>query len=161
MTQKNTFEDVLLEPRFMEKSYKEAMLLTQDVANYFELENKSLSEESINVGPSVTYASETMRVSTCLMQIMSWFLVQKAVDNGEITPQQASEPPYRLGAFDICLAEVDTENGILPEQFVIYLNKAQNLYRQVARMDHMRYGNSEAINTVHNMLDQLKKDNNE
>ncbi len=82
MTQKNTFEDVLLEPGFMEKSYKEAMLLTQEVADYFELENKSLSEESPNVKSSVSYASETMRVSTCLMQIMSWFLVQKAVNNG-------------------------------------------------------------------------------
>ncbi len=78
-----------------------------------------------------------------------------------MTPEQARGRQYRLGAFDICLAEVDTENGILPEQFVIYLNKAQNLYRQVARMDHMRYGNREAINMVHNMLDRIKENNNE
>jgi len=159
MTQKNTFEDGFLEPRFLEKSYKEAMVLTQEVANYFELENKSILK-ALNEGPDVSYASETMRVSTCLMQVMSWFLVQKAVNNGEITSEQASGSPYRLGAFDICLAEVDTENGKLPEQFVIFLHKAQNLYRQVARMDHMRYGNSEAINSVHNMLDRIQENNN-
>lgn len=155
MTQNNIREDGMLDPRFLEKSYQDAMELTQAVASYLETGNKQLKNRGIQADCEVYYASESMRISTCLMQVMSWFLVQKGVASGEITADQAKTMKFRLGATDICLAKVDTSKGNLPEEFIIFLGKAQNLYRQVARMDEMLYGKSDTSNPVHELFGRI------
>lgn len=156
MTDQNIEKDGLLDPRFLEKSYQEAMALTQAVASYLEVENQQVRNYSLNLGTEVYYASESMRVSTCLMQVMSWFLVQKGVAAGEITRKQAGALKFRLGARDICLADVDTSKGDLPEQLVTFLHKAQALYRQVARMDRMVYGDRGETNPVHELFSRIR-----
>ncbi len=156
MTQNNIRENGMLDPRFLEKSYQDAMELTQAVASYLETGNQKFKNRGIQADSEVYYASESMRISTCLMQVMSWFLVQKGVASGEITTDQAKTMKLRLGATDICLAKVDTSKGNLPEEFIIFLDKAQNLYRQVARMDEMVYGKNDNINPVHELFGRIK-----
>ncbi len=156
MTQKNLNEDGLLDPRFLEKSYQEAMELTQAVASYLEVENEQLKDFNLGAEAEVFYASESMRVSTCLMQVMSWFLVQKGVAAGEITKEQAGAIKFRLGAGEICLARVDMNKGKLPKQFITFLEKSQGLYRQVARMDQMVYGKDKTVNPVHELFDRIQ-----
>ncbi|PCI50121.1 MAG: hypothetical protein COB49_04065 [Alphaproteobacteria bacterium] len=154
--QKDLDEEALLDSRFLEKSYQEAMALTQAVASYLEGEHEQIRNHGLTADTEVYYASESMRVSTCLMQVMSWFLVQKGVATGEITKEQAGSSKFRLGAGDICLARVDTSKGNLPKQFIIFLHKAQNLYRQVARMDRMVYGGQDTANPVHEMFNRIQ-----
>lgn len=153
---KDTDAGDLLDPRFMEKSYQEAMDLTQAVADYLEMEKSHTSPQQLTADTEVYFASESMRVSTCLMQVMSWFLVQKGVAAGELSRKKAAEIKFRLGSRDVCLADVDTSKGNLPEKLVTYLDKAQNLYRQVARMEEMVYGREDAINPVHDLISQIK-----
>jgi len=155
MTQKDINEDGQLNPRFLEKSYEEAMELTQAVASYLEVANKQLGIHKIGES-EVYYASESMRISTCLMQVMSWFLVQKGVAAGEISKEDAGAFKFRLGAGDICLAQVDTSKGNLPDPFIKFHKKSQDLYRQVARMDNMVYGERERANPVHDMFKKIK-----
>ena len=45
---------------------------------------------------TLAYASESMRLTTRLMQIASWLLVQRAVAEGEITPAQAQQEKNRV-----------------------------------------------------------------
>ncbi len=160
MTQQNLNRDGLLDSRFLEKSYQEAMELTQEVASYLEVEKEHFRDYDTSADKDVYYASESMRVSTCLMQVMSWFLVQKGVASGEITKEQAGTIKFRLGASDICLAEVDTKKVNLPQQFIVFLQKAQNLYRQVSRMDNMVYGEREDSNPVHQLFDRINNKDN-
>jgi len=87
---------------------------------------------------------------------MSWFLVQKGVAVGEITKKEARAIKFRLGARDICLAKVDTSKGNLPGQFIEFLEKSQNLYRQVARMEQMVYGDVKVANPVHKLFDRIQ-----
>ncbi|PCJ40476.1 MAG: hypothetical protein COA81_08855 [Alphaproteobacteria bacterium] len=151
-------EDDLLNSRFLERTYQEAMALTQAVASYLEADNDRISGFNLSVKSDVYYASESMRVSTCLMQVMAWFLVQKGVASGEITKEQAGSMKYRLGAEDICLAHVDTSQGSLPAEFVVFLEKAQNIYRQVSRMDKMVYGDRKIVNPVHQLFHRLSRE---
>lgn len=150
----------MLDPRFMERSYREAMDLTQAVADYLEREKGKGKVQRLTVDTEVYFASESMRVSTCLMQVMSWFLIQKGVAAGEMTREKAAGEKFRLGSQDVCLAHVDTSKGNLPDKLVIYLQKAQDLYRQVSRMEEMVYGNSQAINPVHDLMGQIQSKNN-
>jgi regulator of CtrA degradation len=75
--------------------FREGMLLVEDTAAYLDgdgrEESKALPRQS-----ALTYASESMRLTTRLMQIASWLLVQRAVAEGEITPNEALREKHRV-----------------------------------------------------------------
>src|SRR3546814_13673056 len=45
---------------------------------------------------------ETMRLTSRLVQVMAWLLVQKAVHAGEIEDTDVDDPKRRLGGHEIC-----------------------------------------------------------
>jgi|GEM_PF-577587 len=154
-----------LDPRILEKSYAEALELTKSICGYLEGEHharqqKALSDSSpVDISePVVQYAAESMRMSTCMMQVVSWFMVQKAVDNGEMTPEEASAPENRLGAQEICLASDQEAVDVLPGELKAYLQRSQDLYRRVLRLDQMVYDKPESGNLVHQLQSRLNQD---
>ena len=68
--------------------YREGMTLIEQVASYLDSEGRAdsriLSREA-----SFVYATESMRLTTRLMQLASWLLLQRAVNEGEITKESA------------------------------------------------------------------------
>ena len=44
---------------------------------------------------ALAYAAESMRLTTRLMQVASWLLVQRAVREGDMAAEAASEQGYR------------------------------------------------------------------
>ena len=45
---------------------------------------------------SLAYATESMRLTTRLMQLASWLLIRRAVSEGELTPEQAVEEQRKI-----------------------------------------------------------------
>jgi regulator of CtrA degradation len=68
--------------------YKDGMGLIEEVAAYLDgdgrAESRSLPREA-----SFVYATESMRLTTRLMQLASWLLLQRAVNEGELTVENA------------------------------------------------------------------------
>jgi regulator of CtrA degradation len=81
------------------------------------------------------YAGESMRVTTRLMQAASWLLVQRAVHEGDMAPEDAHSERYRLGSKDLCLGAGDDGIEHLPRKLRDLLNRSDNLYRRIARLD--------------------------
>lgn len=79
--------------------FKEGMGLVEETAVYLDgsgrEESKLLARDS-----ALTYATESMRLTTRLMQIASWLLVQRAVAEGEITTDQARTEKNRVRIAD-------------------------------------------------------------
>ena len=75
--------------------FREGMGLVEQSAAYLDGPGR---EESRRLGRSgsLTYASESMRLTTRLMQIASWLLVQRALAEGEITPGEALRQKSRV-----------------------------------------------------------------
>lgn len=75
--------------------FREGMGLVEQTAAYLDGDGR---EESrlLSRQASLTYASESMRLTTRLMQIASWLLVQRAVAEGEISPDQAMQEKTRV-----------------------------------------------------------------
>lgn len=75
--------------------FKEGMALVEETAAYLDgpgrEEARKLSRQA-----ALAYASESMRLTTRLMQIASWLLVQRAVAEGEISPGQALQEKNRV-----------------------------------------------------------------
>ena len=78
-----------------ERTFQEGMELVEETAAYLDgtgrKESKLLSRNA-----ALAYAGESMRLTTRLMQIASWLLVQRALAEGEITPGEALRQKSRV-----------------------------------------------------------------
>lgn len=158
---KNVMSNVILtgegkiDPGILEKSYSEAMELTVSVAGYLRRREKQKNSARM----IAVHARENMRLSSCLMQVMAWFMVQKGLLNGEISLQEAGSERYRLEGKSICLQPEGEGADELPDEFRAYLERAVDIYRRAERMDRMLYGKGDEVpqNAVHEMMNRLKK----
>jgi regulator of CtrA degradation len=90
------------------------------------------------------YAGESMRVTTRLMQAASWLLVQRAVRDGDMARDDALSDRYRLGSREFCLGECADDVSALPPLLKDLLIRSDNLYRRIARLDDILFGQGEA-----------------
>jgi len=68
--------------------FQEGMALVERAASYLDGEGRHESRQL--VPPiSTVYASESMRLTTRLLEVASWLLVQRALKNGEISGDEA------------------------------------------------------------------------
>src|ERR1700741_3038919 len=92
---------VFARSELFERTFQEGMDLVEETAAYLDgvgrQESKMLSRNA-----ALAYASESMRLTTRLMQVASWLLVQRAVREGDMAPTAACEDRYRLNAEDVC-----------------------------------------------------------
>jgi regulator of CtrA degradation len=84
---------VALTPRLLASGgfdllYREGMGLIEEVAAYLDGEGRGESK-GLSRDAAFIYATESMRLTTRLMQLASWLLLQRAVNEGEISPEQA------------------------------------------------------------------------
>ena len=81
-----------------------------------------------------------MRVTTRLMQAASWLRVQRAVHEGDMNPEDASSDRYRLGSKEICFGGGAEGIDTLPQMLQNLLSRSDNLYRRIARLDDVLFG---------------------
>jgi regulator of CtrA degradation len=121
-----------------ERVFNETMALVEDCARY--LDGRGVTESrALPRKASLVYAGESMRVTTRLMQAASWLLVQRAVQEGDMTNEVAASERYRLGAQEICLADSDAGVDMLPESLLDLLTRSEKLYRRIARFDDLLF----------------------
>ena len=75
--------------------FREGMSMVEDAAAYLDGPGRDESR-LLARHAALSYASESMRLTTRLMQIASWLLVQRAVAEGEITPGEALQEKTRV-----------------------------------------------------------------
>ena len=77
-----------------------------------------------------------MKLTTRLMQIASWLLVQRAVREGDMTPETACEPRYRLNERKI---DAEPSHAELPIALVEYLVRSEKLFDRALHLDRRMY----------------------
>lgn len=68
--------------------YKEGMALVEQTAAYLDGAGRR-EAKSLKPPVSVVYATESMRLTTRLLEVASWLLIQRALNDGEITQSEA------------------------------------------------------------------------
>ena len=113
--------------------FKEGMGLVEEAAAYLDgtgrQESKTLSRPI-----AIAYASESMRLTTRLMQTASWLLLRRAVAEGEMTPQQAASEKHRVR---LTLHETSASTEMLkqlPPAFVAICEKSLRLQSRILRL---------------------------
>jgi regulator of CtrA degradation len=74
------------------------------------------------------------------MQAASWLLVQRAVHEGEMNVDDAAKERYRLGSKELCFASAGEGVELLPDMLQTLLERSDNLYRRIARLDELLFG---------------------
>lgn len=141
-----------------DRTFQEGMDLVEETAGYLDgsgrQESKALSRNA-----ALAYAGESMRLTTRLMQVASWLLVQRAVREGDMAPEAACDDRYRLGAEDICRNGGETTED-LPAGLLLLLDRSERLYERVRHLDRRMYveqgAAAEAPNPVMNHMDRLQ-----
>ena len=119
--------------------YDEGMGLVEQAAEYLDGEGRAAAKQLSRVGATL-YAAESMRLTTRLMQIASWLLLQRAANSGEMTRDQVATEKSKV-RLDTASAQGDAAGwGELPDAFRAIVDHSLRLQALVRRMDDEIYG---------------------
>jgi len=121
------------------KTFTEGMDLVEETASYLEGPGRAAARE-LNRDVALAYASESMRLTTQLMQVASWLLVHRAVREGEMTDLEAREERYRVRDASKVDAVPLANRGELPEVLKELRERADRLFSRVVRLDSRLHG---------------------
>ena len=68
--------------------FKEGMALVERTASYLDGQGRQ-DAKGLSPGATVLYATESMRLTTRLLDIASWLLIRRALKQGDISEQEA------------------------------------------------------------------------
>lgn len=130
-----------------ERTYREGMGLVEETAAYLDGPGRAAARTLPRMA-ALAYAGETMRLTTCLMQVASWLMVQRAVRDGEISVREAQAEKYQLSQRSKAGPESFAAVATLPEPLQTLSYRADALYARVERLDSsMRRDLDGGINT--------------
>jgi regulator of CtrA degradation len=75
--------------------FSEGMALVEESASYLDGAGREESRR-LRRDLAMAYATESMRLTTRLMQLASWLLLQRAINEGDMTPMQAASEKHKV-----------------------------------------------------------------
>jgi len=138
--------------------FREGMALVEESAAYLDGDGRA---ESQNLGraASLSYATESMRLTTRLMQLASWLLLQRAVNEGEMTFEQAGEEKAKVRLDSLSSSCTGTGWEQLPMRLKDLVLRSVRLQERIRRLDAAIYDTSEPVasepNPVAVQIDRL------
>src|SRR3954467_14365534 len=113
--------------------FREGMDLVEETAAYLDGAGRT-EAKALDRAVSLTYATESMRLTTRLMQLASWLLLHRAVKEGEMTLSQANREKSKVKLAAGEPGDPDTIN-LLPERLRGLIDRSKKLNDQVRRLD--------------------------
>jgi regulator of CtrA degradation len=119
--------------------FREGMALVEETANYLDGEGRRESK-GLARGGSLAYATESMRLTTRLMQLASWLLLQRAVNDGELSADQANSEKSKVKLGGLASAIGGPGWDDLPERLRDLIMRSIRLQERVRRLDDLLDG---------------------
>lgn len=114
--------------------FREGMALVEATANYLEGQGR---RDSKAIGPaaSMLYASESMRLTTRLLELASWLVIRRALKAGEIGPEEARVKRRRLRLTAIGRPQHVPDFEQLPEKLRELIAASFALHDRITHLD--------------------------
>lgn len=127
-----SFGERLANSQAFNNLFRDGMALVEETASYLDgpgrLESKKLDRTA-----ALAYATESMRLTTRLMQLASWLLLHRAVKEGEMSLTQANKEKAKVK-----LTAVDNDDSnykVLPERLQNLIDRSRHLHNVIRRLD--------------------------
>ena len=116
--------------------FREGMGLVESTAAYLDGPGREESRD-LSRNAAMAYATESMRLTTRLMQLASWLLLQRAVKDGEMTPEEAREEKYRINLSEASAVSRRDTYDELPETLLDLITSSERLHKRIVHLDEM------------------------
>jgi regulator of CtrA degradation len=128
-----SFSERLASSQIFAALFRDGMALVEETATYLDGSGRNESKK-LERSAAMVYATESMRLTTRLMQLASWLLLHRAVKEGEMTLAQASKEKskVRLAACDPGDAK---SIALLPGKLQELIVRSVKLQAEVRRLD--------------------------
>mgnify|MGYP003576590157 CR=1 FL=1 len=152
------FSERLAGSQVFSSLFREGMNLVEETAAYLDGAGRK-DPKTLDRGGSLTYATESMRLTTRLMQLASWLLLHRAVKEGEMSLAQANREKVKV---KLTAAEPGAADAVarLPEKLQGLIERSMALQVQVKRLDVTIHAPAPqaaaAVNPLVGQLDKLK-----
>jgi regulator of CtrA degradation len=128
-----SFSERLASSQVFATLFRDGMGLVEATASYLDGSGRQESKK-LERSAALVYATESMRLTTRLMQLASWLLLHRAVKEGEMTLAQASKEKskVRLAA---CEPGDAKSIALLPAKLQELIARSIKLQADVRRLD--------------------------
>lgn len=114
--------------------FKEGMTLVEEAADYLDGDGRSAARE-LPRPASIVYATESMRLTTRLMQLASWLLLHRSVREGDMTAERAREEKKKIRLEALSTTTGGPGWAEMPEDFRTLVSRSLHLQKRVERID--------------------------
>lgn len=123
--------------------FREGMALVEETAAYLDGDGR---EESRKLARAVAlaYATESMRLTTRLMQIASWLLIQRAANEGEMNQAQAQTEKSKVKLTQGRTTVSTEAYGALPERLRSLIEHTDRLQARVLMLENQINGKTDS-----------------
>src|SRR3977135_3707749 len=105
--------------------FRDGMALVEETASYLDGPGRTESKK-LERSAALAYATESMRLTTRLMQLASWLLLHRAVKEGEMSLAQANKEKAKVKLSLDNRADADTLR-LLPERLIELIERSLTL----------------------------------
>ena len=137
------------------RAFTGGMAMVEETASYLDGPGREDSR-GLPRRAALAYAGESMRLTTRLMQVASWLLVQRAVRDGEIQIRDAADEKYRLSARRRAEAPFAAAED-LPAELKALIRQSESLFDRVRRLDETMYEPQPAMDAPAGAAAQLAR----
>jgi regulator of CtrA degradation len=139
--------------------FRDGMALVEETASYLDGDGR-LESKRLPRNAAMAYATESMRLTTRLMQLASWLLLHRAVKEGEMSLAQASREKAKV-KLSVGSSSEKNNFDVLPEKLRDLIERSKLVEASVRRLDATIHGSlvpeqRPATNPVERQLGLLK-----
>jgi regulator of CtrA degradation len=135
-----------------EKVFKEGMSLVEETANYLDGPGR-IDARVLDRHGAIAYATESMRLTTRLMQLASWLLLQRAIGAGELSVEDARKENHRISLADIGRGHDLAGSETLPDSLKALVERSISLHERIQKLDSMITTQATSTQTVASPVD--------
>jgi len=152
------FRERLANSQVFSTLFTEGMALVEETAAYLDGAGRKESKQ-LGRAASLIYATESMRLTTRLMQLASWLLLHRAVREGEMSFAQVNQEKTKVKLSVNMPADPQAMEAV-PQMLQDLILRSHRLAEQVRRLDATMHdpvqGEGAQSNPVENQLGLLK-----
>jgi regulator of CtrA degradation len=138
-----------------DRTFEEGMTLVEETAAYLDGSGRQDAKGLSRPG-ALAYAGESMRLTTRLMQVASWLLVQRAVKEGAMPASDACDERYRLAEPP---EEADNAMSLdeLPNGMLTLIDRSTRLHDRILHLDRRMYVDQSEAVALNPVLSHMEK----
>lgn len=123
------------------KLFSDGMRLVEECASFLDGEGR-IAAKHMSKATALLYGSESMRLTTRMMQLASWLLLQRAAREGEMSREQLLDEKRKISLDSLPKTTPGTGWEELPSEFLELVSRSLALQNRVVTLDNEIYRKS-------------------